>query len=103
MKIGYAQTLDLQLDALKSAGCEQIFPDTASGVKDDRPVLRDALAYVRAGDTLMVWRLDRLGRSLKSLIELMTQLHARGAGFASVTEQIDTCRAHLFDPRLERA
>ena len=96
MKIGYArvstddQTLDLQLDALKSAGCEQIFRDTASGAKDDRPVLRDALAYVRAGDTLMVWRLDRLGRSLKSLIELMTQLHARGAGFASVTEQIDT-------------
>ena len=78
MKSGYArvstddQTLDLQLDALKSAGCEQIFPDTASGAKDDRPGLRDALAYVRAGDTLMVWRLDRLGRSLTSLIELMT-------------------------------
>ena len=64
MKIGYArvstddQTLDLQLDALKSAGCEPVFRDTASGARDDRPGLRDALAYLRAGDMLMVWRLD---------------------------------------------
>src|SRR5947209_4396518 len=96
MLIGYArvstedQTLHLQVDALQSAGCTQIFRDTASGAKADRPGLTRALEHVREGDVLVVWRLDRLGRSLASLIELMTQLDGRGIGFKSLTEQIDT-------------
>ena len=96
MKVGYArvstedQTLNLQLDALHGAGCEKVFTDTASGARVERPGLGEALAYVRAGDALVVWRLDRLGRSLKALIELLTQLRERGVGFASLTEQIDT-------------
>jgi DNA invertase Pin-like site-specific DNA recombinase len=96
MLIGYArvstedQTLNLQLDALQSVGCQQIFRDTASGTKAERPGLTRALEHVRNGDVLVVWRLDRLGRSLGSLIELMTLLDSRGIGFKSVTEQIDT-------------
>jgi DNA invertase Pin-like site-specific DNA recombinase len=96
MFVGYArvstedQTLNLQLDALQSAGCTQIFRDTASGAKAGRPGLARALEHVREGDVLVVWRLDRLGRSLASLIELMTQLDSRGIGFKSLTEQIDT-------------
>jgi DNA invertase Pin-like site-specific DNA recombinase len=96
MLIGYArvstedQTLNLQLDALHSAGCTQIFRDTASGAKAERPGLARALEHVRDGDVLVVWRLDRLGRSLASLIELMTHLDSRGIGFKSLTEQIDT-------------
>jgi DNA invertase Pin-like site-specific DNA recombinase len=96
MLIGYArvstedQTLNLQLDALQAAGCGQIFRDVASGAKAERPGLTRALDHVREGDVLVVWRLDRLGRSLASLIELMTQLESRGIGFKSLTEQIDT-------------
>src|SRR5262245_57804108 len=96
MKIGYArvstgeQILDLQLDALKQAGCEQFFQDVISGSQDARPGLDQALSHLRPGDTLVVWRLDRLGRTLKYLIELMNELHTREIGFASVTEQIDT-------------
>src|SRR5437868_2747961 len=96
MLIGYArvstedQTLSLQLDALHAVGCTQIFRDTASGAKADRPGLARALEHIREGDVLVVWRLDRLGRSLASLIELMTQLDGRGIGFKSLTEQIDT-------------
>src|SRR5947209_7135886 len=96
MQIGYArvstteQTLDLQLDALKKAGCSKIFTDTASGAKTERKGLDEALAYVRSGDTLVVWRLDRLGRSLKHLIEVVTDLEKRGIGFKSLTENIDT-------------
>jgi DNA invertase Pin-like site-specific DNA recombinase len=94
--VGYArvstddQDLSLQLDALKAAQCQKAFRDTASGAKADRPGLAQALEYVRAGDTLVVWRLDRLGRSLTQLIELLTQLDERGVGFKSLTEQIDT-------------
>src|SRR5947209_7114122 len=94
--VGYArvstddQDLSLQLDALKAAGVQKVFRDTASGAKADRPGLAQALEYVRAGDTLVVWRLDRLGRSLTQLIELMTMLDERGVGFRSLTEQIDT-------------
>jgi DNA invertase Pin-like site-specific DNA recombinase len=94
--VGYArvstddQDLALQLDALTSAGCEKIFRDTASGAKVARPGLTQVLDYVRDGDTLVVWRLDRLGRSLTQLIELMTKLDERGVGFRSLTEQIDT-------------
>ena len=96
MKIGYAristpdQSLDLQRDALTAAGCEQIFEDVASGAKDERRGLAEAITYARDGDTLTVWKLDRLGRSLKHLIETVNQLQAKGIGFASVQENIDT-------------
>jgi DNA invertase Pin-like site-specific DNA recombinase len=96
MLIGYArvstqeQTLDLQTDALKKIGCSQLFTDTASGAQTTRPGLEKALSYLRLGDTLVVWRLDRLGRSLKHLIEAVSQLQARGIGFRSITESIDT-------------
>jgi DNA invertase Pin-like site-specific DNA recombinase len=96
MLVGYArvstfeQTLDLQQDALKQAGCSQFFTDTISGGVSDRPGLHDAMLYLREGDTLAVWRLDRLGRSLKHLIETITALHERGIGFRSLTENIDT-------------
>jgi DNA invertase Pin-like site-specific DNA recombinase len=94
--IGYArvstfeQLLDLQQDALIAAGCTRIFTDTASGARGDRSGLEQALDYVREGDVLVVWRLDRLGRSLKYLIEIITRLNERGIGFKSLTEQIDT-------------
>src|SRR6476620_6760945 len=96
MEIGYAristgeQTLDLQRDALKAADCDKVYQETASGAKADRPVLEDVLSYLRSGDTLVVWRLDRLGRSLRHLIELVAGLAERGIGFKSLTEQIDT-------------
>jgi DNA invertase Pin-like site-specific DNA recombinase len=96
MQIGYArvstdeQTLDLQLDALHKAGCEQVHRDIASGAKTERPGLADALGHLRKGDTLVVWRLDRLGRSLRHLIDTLTDLDTRGIGFKSLTESIDT-------------
>jgi DNA invertase Pin-like site-specific DNA recombinase len=96
MLIGYArvstsdQTLDLQKDALKQAGCAKIFTDTASGAKAERIGLDEALNYVRTGDTLVVWRLDRLGRSLPHLIETIKGLNDRKIGFKSITEAIDT-------------
>ena len=94
--IGYArvstndQNLHLQQDALSTAGCLKIFTDTISGVKSERKSLAEALDYVRGGDTLVVWRLDRLGRSLKDLIESITELHSQNIGFKSLTENIDT-------------
>ena len=96
MLIGYArvstqdQTLNLQKDALEKLGCNKIFTDTASGAKAERIGLDEALEYVREGDTLVVWRLDRLGRSLKHLIETISQLDNRKIGFKSLTENIDT-------------
>jgi DNA invertase Pin-like site-specific DNA recombinase len=96
MFIGYArvstheQTLNLQQDALHKAGCTKLFTDTASGAKTERKGLDEALSYVRKGDTLVVWRLDRLGRSLPHLITTMTALEERGIGFKSLTENIDT-------------
>jgi DNA invertase Pin-like site-specific DNA recombinase len=94
--IGYArvstaeQDTALQTDALRKAGCDRIFEDTVSGAKADRPGLAAVLAYVRDGDALVVWRLDRLGRSLPHLIETVGALDARGVGFRSLTEAIDT-------------
>src|SRR5436305_12398952 len=96
MNIGYArvstqdQTLHLQKDALEKIGCSEIFTDTASGAQTERKGLDAALAYVREGDTLVVWRLDRLGRTLKHLIETVTDLSQRHIGFKSITENIDT-------------
>src|SRR5512146_704454 len=96
MLVGYAristtdQTLGLQKDALAQAGCERLFTDTASGSRADRPGLEEALDFLRPGDTLVVWRLDRLGRSLRHLIETMTALQERGIGFRSLQESIDT-------------
>jgi DNA invertase Pin-like site-specific DNA recombinase len=84
------QTLNLQKDALEKLGCNKIFTDTASGAKAERIGLDEALEYVREGDTLVVWRLDRLGRSLKHLIETISQLDNRKIGFKSLTENIDT-------------
>ncbi len=94
--IGYArvstpdQKLSLQHDALERAGCERVFDDQASGARTDRPGLAEALAYLRTGDTLVVWKLDRLGRSMGHLIEKIGELAARGIGFRSLTENIDT-------------
>jgi DNA invertase Pin-like site-specific DNA recombinase len=96
MLVGYArvstqdQTLALQQDALAKAGCERVFTDTLGGALAERPGLTEALEYARSGDTLVVWKLDRLGRSLRHLIETITALHERGVGFRSLTEQIDT-------------
>lgn len=99
MKIGYArvstveQNLDLQLDALKCEGCEKIFHDKLSGVKAERPGLTEALRFARAGDTVVVWRLDRLGRSLRDLILRVEELEARGVKFKSIQDNIDTSTA----------
>ena len=99
MKIGYArvstddQKMDLQRDALTAAGCEKVFTDTASGAKAERPGLADALAFARKGDSLVVWRLDRLGRSLPELVKIVGELEAAGVGFESTTERIETSTA----------
>jgi DNA invertase Pin-like site-specific DNA recombinase len=97
MKIGYArvstndQTLALQQDALKAAGCEKIFTDQGiSGAATTRPGLDQALKALHAGDTLVVWKLDRLGRSLSHLVQIMADFKEREIGFESVTEKIDT-------------
>ncbi len=94
--VGYArvstdeQNLALQLDALHQAGCARVHKDVGSGSLKHRPQLDACLDYLRTGDTLVVWRLDRLGRGLKHLIEAIEQLHAREIGFRSLTEAIDT-------------
>jgi DNA invertase Pin-like site-specific DNA recombinase len=84
------QSLDLQRDALERAGCDRVFSDIASGALDDRPQLAKAVAALRAGDTLVVWRLDRLGRSLRHLIETVNDFRDRGIAFRSLQESIDT-------------
>lgn len=108
MLIGYArvstgeQNLDLQIDALKQAGCERIFADQLSGVKMNRPQLIEALKILRAGDMLLVWRLDRFSRSIKDLIASLDDLQQKGIGFKSLHENIDTTTAtgklifHIF-------
>lgn len=96
MKIGYARvsTLDqnpeLQLDELKKAGCKKIYSDKASGVKTDRPDLQDMIKNLREGDVVVVWKLDRLGRSLKHLLEIIEDFENKGVGFISLTEGFDT-------------
>jgi len=96
MLVGYArvstqeQNLDLQKDTLGKARCEKIFVDHVSGVASDRPGIDNAMKFLREGDTLVVWRLDRLGRSLKHLIELIGHLEERKIGFRSLQETIDT-------------
>lgn len=99
VKIGYArvstddQTVDMQLDALRRAGCTTIYQEHASGKATDRPELAQALKALRPGDTLTVWRLDRLGRSLAHLVATVAELEARRIGFESITEKIDTTSA----------
>jgi DNA invertase Pin-like site-specific DNA recombinase len=108
MLIGYArvstvdQNLALQRDALTEAGCTKIFTEQMSGAVTDRPALHDALEFARSGDTLIVWKLDRLARSMKQLIETVETLRVRGIGFRSLTEALDTTTAqgrlvfHMF-------
>jgi|SRR3989344_4014320 len=108
MKIGYAristdaQNLQSQIDELKKTGCKKVFTDIASGSKDDRKGLEEILEFLRPWDVLVVWKLDRLGRSLKHLIETVTALEKRGIGFQSLQESISTLTSsgkltfHLF-------
>ena len=96
MQIGYARVSTLeqnvgpQSDQLEEAGCERIFRDKASGAKTERPGLQEAIEFLREGDSLVVWRLDRLGRSLRHLIDTVSELEERGIGFRSLQESIDT-------------
>lgn len=96
MMVGYArvstedQNLDLQRDALTKVGAERIFEDKASGARDDRPGLAEALSHLRKGDCLIVWRLDRLGRNMRSLIDFAVDLRERGIDFRSIKDGIDT-------------
>jgi DNA invertase Pin-like site-specific DNA recombinase len=108
MLLGYArvstvdQNLALQRDALTEAGCTRIFTEQMSGAVTDRPALHDALEFARSGDTVIVWKLDRLARSMKQLIETVEALRLRGIGFRSLTEALDTTTAqgrlvfHMF-------
>ena len=108
MKIGYArvstseQDTQLQLDALHGVGCKRIYEEKQSGAKTDRPELQQCLKSLREGDVLIVWKLDRLGRSLQHLIEVISDLESRKVGFQSVTENIDTTNStgklifHIF-------
>jgi DNA invertase Pin-like site-specific DNA recombinase len=99
MLIGYArvstrdQNAHLQLDALREAGCEKIFEETATGARRDRPELSAALEFMRAGDTLVVWKLDRLARSTRQLLETVELLSKRQLGFRTITRDIDTTNA----------
>ena len=108
MLVGYArvstqeQDLALQLDALQTAGCGKVFEEKASGAQRERPALKAALEYMRQGDTLVVWKLDRLARSLKQLIETVDEFGTRDIGLRSLTEAVDTTTAggklvfHIF-------
>jgi DNA invertase Pin-like site-specific DNA recombinase len=109
--LGYARvsTTDqhpqLQIDALQHAGCYRVFTETASGARTDRPTLTQVLDQLRPGDSLVVWKLDRLGRSLRHLVDTITGLADRGVGFRSLQEQVDTTTPggklvfHLFAAR----
>ncbi len=113
MKVGYArvstadQHLRMQEDALKQAGCEEIFTDISSGAKTDRPGLQNAIDYLREKDTLVIWKLDRLGRSIQHLIQTVKSLHERKIGLQSLQENIDTTTSsgklifHIFSALAE--
>lgn len=113
VKIGYArvstldQNLDLQLDALKKLGCDHLYEEKASGKNKDRPELTHCLKSLRPGDTLVVWRLDRLGRSLQDLIHIVKTIEANDIAFVSISEAIDTTTAtgkltfHIFGAMAE--
>jgi len=94
MRIGYArvstrdQNLEMQLDALNKAGCERIFTDKLSGAQLERPGLKEALSHLRETDTLVVWKLDRLGRSVKGLVDLVNELEAQKVHFQSITDGV---------------
>jgi DNA invertase Pin-like site-specific DNA recombinase len=96
MKIGYArvstreQNLDMQVIALEEVGCERIYEETVSGVKADRPILNNLINQLRPGDVLVIWKLDRLGRSLKNLVQLVQQLMDNNIGLCSLNDPIDT-------------
>lgn len=96
MLIGYArvstqdQNLDLQQDALRNAGCKKIYEDKISGSRTERPGLNKAMEQLREGDMLVVWKLDRLGRSVKQLVDMVEELHKQGIQFKSLTDAIDT-------------
>lgn len=96
MLIGYArvstqdQNLDLQINALTSAGCQKVFEDKVSGTRAERPGLAKAMEMLREGDTLVVWKLDRLGRSVRQLVDLVGKLHNQSVQFKSLTDSIDT-------------
>jgi DNA invertase Pin-like site-specific DNA recombinase len=100
VRIGYArvstedQSLDLQLDALRQAGCERVFTEKASAAKTHRPGLCEARSHMRNGDVLVVWKLDRLGRSVKGLVDLVDKLAEEGVQFHSLTDGIDTTTPH---------
>jgi DNA invertase Pin-like site-specific DNA recombinase len=100
MKIGYArvstkdQTVALQVDALKKAGCTKVHTEVTSGARSDRPVLIKLLENLRAGDVLVIWKLDRLGRSLQHLVDLVNDLMARKVGLKSLNDPIDTTTSH---------
>lgn len=99
MKFGYAristheQNADMQVDQLQRAGCEEIFCDTASGIKAMRPALEQLLGKIRPGDVIVIWKLDRLGRSLNHLIELVNQLMGKNVGLISLQDPVDTTNA----------
>ena len=96
MRIGYArvstrdQNLEMQLDALNKAGCKRIFTDKLSGAQVERPGLKEALSHLREADTLVVWKLDRLGRSVKGLVDLVNELETQEVHFQSITDGVDT-------------
>jgi len=100
MKIGYArvstqdQNLDLQLDALRKNGCEKIYQENLSASVEERPALLEMIAHLRKGDTVVVWKLDRLARSLKHLLDLVSGFNGKEVSFVSLQDQIDTTTAH---------
>jgi DNA invertase Pin-like site-specific DNA recombinase len=100
MKVGYArvstreQNLSLQLDALKKEGCQRIFQEKISGAKADRPELRKMIDQIREGDVIIVWKLDRMGRSLRNLINMINEVQEKGADLKSLNDPIDTTTPH---------
>ena len=104
MKIGYArvstqdQELTLQLDALKEAGCSEIYQEKITGARRERPELQKLLDHLREGDVIVIWKLDRLARSLKDLVELVNQIQEKGAALLSLNDQIDTTTPHGNSP-----